>query len=245
MLSRNYSTGLGVIRSLGAAGYPVELIASTRKKGSSVIASGSKYVRRTTEVLTPNIQGDSGSGLLAALALATLVAVRNPFAPIGSEGGREEISADYHLTRAKRLAEERKAAEEAAAAKAAAAKAAAAKAAAAKDAARRVAEAEKKPAPASAPSAAENLSRPADDVAWAVAMKRIRVGGRIRARRADGTERASVILDGKPYGEGDLKSVVSGGRKFTWRVTGVEGELPKLRLERVGERKFEGKGEVR
>ena len=90
------------------------------------------------------------SGLLAALALATLVAVRNPFAPIGSEGGREEISADYHLTRAKRLAEERKAAEEAAAAKAAAAKAAAAK-----DAARRVAEAEKKPAPASAPSAAE------------------------------------------------------------------------------------------
>ena len=180
------------------------------------------------------------SGLLAALALATLVAVRNPFAPIGSEGGREEISADYHLTRAKRLAEERKAAEEAAAAKAAAARAAAAK-----DAARRVAEAEKKPAPASAPSAAENLSRPADDVAWAVAMKRIRVGGRIRARRADGTERASVILDGKPYGEGDLKSVVSGGRKFTWRVTGIEGERPKLRLERVGERKFEGKGGAR
>ena len=136
------------------------------------------------------------SGLLAALALTTLVAVRNPFAPIGSEAGREETSA-------------------------------------------------RKSAPAPAPSAAEDLSRPADDVAWTVAMKRIRVGGRIRARRADGTEHASVILDGKPYGEGDLKSVVSGGRKFTWRVTGVEGERSKLRLERVGERKFEGKGGVR
>lgn len=180
------------------------------------------------------------SGLLAALALATLVAVRNPFAPIGAEGGREEISADYHLARAKRLAEEKLAAE-----KAAAAKASAEKAAAEKDAARRIAEASKKSASASAPSAAEDLSRPADDVAWTVAMKRIRVGGRIRARRADGTDRASVILDGKPYGEGDLKSVVSGGRKFTWRVTGVEGEQPKLRLERVGERKFEGKGGVR
>ena len=175
------------------------------------------------------------SGLLAALSLATLVAVRNPFAPIGSEVGREEISADYHLTRAKRLAAEKLAAE-----KAAAAKAATEKAAAEKDAARRVAEAAK--GSTLAPSVAEDLSRPADDVAWTVAMKRIRVGGRIRARRADGTERASVILDGKPYGEGDLKSVVSGGRKFTWRVTGVEGERPKLRLERVGERKFEGKG---
>lgn len=180
------------------------------------------------------------SGLSAALVLTALVAVRNPFAPIGAEGGREEISADYHLVRAKRLAEERLAAE-----KAAAAKAEAEKVAAEKDAARRAAEAAKKSASASAPSAVEDLSRPADDVAWTVAMKSIRVGGRIRARRADGTDRASVILDGKPYGEGDLKSVVSGGRKFTWRVTGVEGERPKLRLERVGERKFEGKGEVR
>ena len=65
------------------------------------------------------------SGLLAALALATLVTVRNPFAPIGAEGGREEISADYHLTRAKWLAEEKLAAEKAAAAKAAAETAAA------------------------------------------------------------------------------------------------------------------------
>ena len=33
VLARNYSTGLSVIRSLGAAGYTVDLIASAYKKG--------------------------------------------------------------------------------------------------------------------------------------------------------------------------------------------------------------------
>lgn len=64
VLSRNYSTGLGVIRSLGAAGYTVDLIASTKKKGSSVIASSSKYVRNSVEVVTSKIQGDTGDKLL-------------------------------------------------------------------------------------------------------------------------------------------------------------------------------------
>ena len=67
VLSRNYSTGLGVIRSLGAAGYTVDLVASTKKKGSSVIASCSKYVHAAVEVLSPKIQGDSGEGLLRVL----------------------------------------------------------------------------------------------------------------------------------------------------------------------------------
>lgn len=67
VLSRNYSTGLGVIRSLGAAGYDVELIASVRKKGSSAIASGSRYVKYTAEILSPDIQKDDGSELKAAL----------------------------------------------------------------------------------------------------------------------------------------------------------------------------------
>ncbi len=67
VLSRNYSTGLGVIRSLGAAGYPVDLIASVKKNGSSVIASSSKYVRNCVEVLTPKIQGNSGEELVREL----------------------------------------------------------------------------------------------------------------------------------------------------------------------------------
>ena len=67
VLSRNYSTGLGIIRSLGAAGYTVDMVASTKKKGSSIIASCSKYVRNSVEVISPKIQGDSGYGLIQAL----------------------------------------------------------------------------------------------------------------------------------------------------------------------------------
>lgn len=64
VLSRNYSTGLGVIRSLGNAGYTVDLIACTKKRGSSAIASCSKYVRNSMEVVIPEIQNDSGAGLM-------------------------------------------------------------------------------------------------------------------------------------------------------------------------------------
>lgn len=67
VLSRNYSTGLGVIRSLGAAGYTVDLIASVKKKGSSIIASSSKYVRNAVEVFSPEIQTDSGDGIVQVL----------------------------------------------------------------------------------------------------------------------------------------------------------------------------------
>ncbi|MBQ0037596.1 MAG: hypothetical protein KBS74_02890 [Clostridiales bacterium] len=68
VLSRNYSTGLGVIRSLGAAGYTVDLIASTMKKGRSIIASCSKYVHHAVEVPASGIQDGSGCELMEALA---------------------------------------------------------------------------------------------------------------------------------------------------------------------------------
>lgn len=67
VLSRNYSTGLGVIRSLGAAGYSVDLVASVKKNGSSIIASSSKYVQRSIEVLSPQIQQDMGENLIQTL----------------------------------------------------------------------------------------------------------------------------------------------------------------------------------
>ncbi len=67
VLSRNYSTGLGVIRSLGAAGYTVDLIASVKKKGSSVIISSSKYVRNTVEVYDKQIQGNNGNSILSVI----------------------------------------------------------------------------------------------------------------------------------------------------------------------------------
>ncbi len=44
VLSRNHSTGLSVIRSLGEAGYDVDLVASANGKGKSELAAVSKYV---------------------------------------------------------------------------------------------------------------------------------------------------------------------------------------------------------
>ena len=68
VLSRNYSTGLSVIRSLGMAGYTVDLVASAYKKGASRIAASSKYVRNSVEVISAKVkEGDGDTGLLNAL----------------------------------------------------------------------------------------------------------------------------------------------------------------------------------
>ncbi len=70
VLSRNYSTGLSVIRSLGAAGYTVDLVASAYKAGGSKIAAKSKYVRRAVEVVSKKVKGaeeEEGNPMLDAL----------------------------------------------------------------------------------------------------------------------------------------------------------------------------------
>lgn len=56
VLSRNYATGLSVIRSLGAAGFTVDLVASAYKQGTSTIAASSKYVRNTVEVISKKVK---------------------------------------------------------------------------------------------------------------------------------------------------------------------------------------------
>lgn len=68
VLSRNYTTGLGVIRSLGEAGYTVDMIASVKKKGSSAIPASSTYIRNSYEVLAPNIREDDGDGIMEILS---------------------------------------------------------------------------------------------------------------------------------------------------------------------------------
>ena len=55
VLSRNYSTGLSVIRSLGSAGYTVDLVASAYKEGKSKLAACSKYVRDSVEVVSKKV----------------------------------------------------------------------------------------------------------------------------------------------------------------------------------------------
>lgn len=67
VLSRNYSTGLCVIRSLGSKGYPVDLIASAKKKGASKVVSCSKYVRNSIEIVSAKVNGGGDAQLLDAL----------------------------------------------------------------------------------------------------------------------------------------------------------------------------------
>jgi D-alanine-D-alanine ligase-like ATP-grasp enzyme len=68
VLSRNYSTGLSVVRSLGAAGYAVDLVASSYKAGNAQIVASSKYIRNWVEVVTQNVkEGAEDTALLNAL----------------------------------------------------------------------------------------------------------------------------------------------------------------------------------
>lgn len=67
VLSRNYSTGISVIRSLGAAGYTVDLVASAFKQGKSLMAASSKYVRNSVEVVSKKVKDGGDSGLMDEL----------------------------------------------------------------------------------------------------------------------------------------------------------------------------------
>lgn len=68
VLSRNYSTGLGVIRSLGSTEeYIIDMVASIMKKGSSIIASSSRFLRKSVEVPIPAIQTEAGDELVKIL----------------------------------------------------------------------------------------------------------------------------------------------------------------------------------
>ena len=67
VLSRNYATGLSVIRSLGAAGYKVDLVANAFKVGNSDIAGCSKYVNHYVEIVSKKINGGGDFGIIDEL----------------------------------------------------------------------------------------------------------------------------------------------------------------------------------
>lgn len=67
VLSRNYATGLSVIRSLGAEGYTIDLVASAFKAGKSEIASCSKYIRNYVEVVSKKVKSGEDVDLLDEL----------------------------------------------------------------------------------------------------------------------------------------------------------------------------------
>ena len=67
VLSRNYSTGLSVARSLGKAGYTVDMIASAYKPHVSDVAAASRYIRRFTEIVSRKVKDASDEPMLRAL----------------------------------------------------------------------------------------------------------------------------------------------------------------------------------
>lgn len=67
VLSRSYSTGLSVIRSLGSAGYTVDLIASVHKPGVFDVAAASKYIRNYAEVVSKKVKDGADTGLIDEL----------------------------------------------------------------------------------------------------------------------------------------------------------------------------------
>lgn len=67
VLSRSYSTGLGVIRSLGEAGYEVDLIANSYRQGEAIVAMKSKYLRKCVEVVSKKVKDGRDKALLSEL----------------------------------------------------------------------------------------------------------------------------------------------------------------------------------
>ena len=57
VLSRIYSTGLAVVRSLGAGGYPIDYVGNCHAEGQSSIAAASKYINRSVEVVSRKVAG--------------------------------------------------------------------------------------------------------------------------------------------------------------------------------------------
>lgn len=70
VLSRSHATALSVIRSLGAVGYTIDLIASAHRRGGSIVAASSKYVRNVVELVSNRVregQEEAETALVAEL----------------------------------------------------------------------------------------------------------------------------------------------------------------------------------
>lgn len=67
VITRYWPTALSVIRSLGSAGYTVDLVSSMSEKGASVCASSSRYVRNSLETVCKSVKQNDDPGLLDAI----------------------------------------------------------------------------------------------------------------------------------------------------------------------------------
>ena len=144
---------------------------------------------------------------LTVTAAAAPVPVRNPFWPQGHEGTREVITAQLDTRGALAVAPAPKV------------------------------EAKPQPVAVTPPVAPPQPPPPehASDEEWTAALHQIKIGGRIRVRNPDGSTKNCILLDGKSYADGDVKNVVFAGRRFAWKIQGLNDSQSSIRLDRLGE----------
>lgn len=89
-----------------------------------------------------------------------------------------------------------------------------------------------------ASAAATMMAESATSQHWIAARKTLSVGSPLIVKGDDGTRRSSVMINGKAYADGDYVSITHSGRRFTWKVLGLN-DSDVLKLVRVRVRKVE------
>ena len=145
----------------------------------------------------------------AAFAEGEPVPVRNPFWPIGYEGEREVITPEPRV------------------------KISLPTAPGSDDDTQTAVDAASVAAAAAA--AVADLASPQH---WVAARKTLAVGSPMIVKGPDGVRRSSVMINGRAYADGDFVSVTHNGRRFTWKVMGLN-DSDVLKLVRTRVRKVE------
>ena len=150
----------------------------------------------------------------ASFLMIAAILVRNPFWPIGYEGEREEISPDVRVKAKSQQQPTQKEME-------------------LKKEQERQRELQRK-------KEIERLKEMERAAApnWDAAIKTLRIGGTLRAKKPDGTTESCVYINGKVYVDNDEVSADHNGRSYTWRVTGLT-ENRILKLDRVSTHRLE------
>ncbi len=87
-------------------------------------------------------------------------------------------------------------------------------------------------------AAATVMAESATSQHWIAARKTLAVGSPLIVKGPDGSRRSSVMINGKAYADGDYVSITHSGRRFTWKVLGLN-DSDVLKLVRVRVRKVE------
>lgn len=93
-------------------------------------------------------------------------------------------------------------------------------------------------ADAAAVAAATAMAESANAQHWISARKTLVVGSPMVVKGEDGSRRSSVMINGKAYADGDFVSITHAGKRFTWKVMGLN-DSDVLKLVRVRVRKVE------